>query len=258
MIALGSGPPLVMVPGLQGRWEWQRPALDALARRRRTVTYSLCGEPGSGCRLTLDAGFDAHVEQLDRVLDRFGLDRVALCGVSYGGWISVRYAARRPERVSALVLASAPGPHFAPDGRQMRYVRSPWALFPLFVVTTRQRLHPEVMAALPDTKQRRRVTRRQLATMARAPIVPGLMARRIRLALQEDFVADCRAIVAPTLLLTGEQALDRVVPVASTMQYLELIGGAERAELPNTGHIGLVTKPEEWADIVCDFVARGD
>ena len=258
MIAVGSGPPLVMVPGLQGRWEWQRPALDALGRRRRTVTYSLCGEPGSDCRLTLDGGFDLHVDQLDRVLDRFGLARVALCGVSYGGWVSVRYAARRPERVSALVLASAPGPRFEPDARQMRYVRSPWTLFPVFAVTTRQRLRPEVIAALPDPNERWRVTRRQLAAMARAPITPGLMARRIRLALREDFVADCASIVAPTLVLTGEPQLDRVVPVTSTLQYLELIGGAHRAELRQTGHIGLITKPEEWADLVCDFVARAD
>ena len=37
-----------------------------------------------------------------------------LVGVSYGGWVAVRYAARSPSRVRALVVASAPGPPSAP------------------------------------------------------------------------------------------------------------------------------------------------
>ena len=44
----GSGPPVVVVPGLQGRWEWVRPALDDSRRRCRAISYSLCGDIGSG------------------------------------------------------------------------------------------------------------------------------------------------------------------------------------------------------------------
>jgi len=256
MIAVGEGTPLVMVPGIQGRWEWQRPALEALSRRCRAVTYSLCGEPGTGCRLSFKDGFDAHVRQLDRVLDRFGLDRVALCGVSYGGWVSVRYAARRPERVSSLVLVSAPAPRFRPDARHLRYMRAPWLFLPAFFVTTRTRLRPEVLSALPDPVERRRLRWQQLAEMGRAPISPAAMAKRIRLAMNEDFVADCERITAPTMVLTGESALDRIVPTESTREYLKLIPHAVSAELPRTGHIGLITKPEAWADIVLGFVER--
>ena len=43
----GNGPPLVLVPGMQGRWEWMTPTVEALARRFRVGTYSLCGEPGA-------------------------------------------------------------------------------------------------------------------------------------------------------------------------------------------------------------------
>jgi pimeloyl-ACP methyl ester carboxylesterase len=256
MIAVGEGTPLVMVPGIQGRWEWQRPALEALSRRCRAVTYSLCGEPGTGCRLSMKDGFDAHVRQLDHVLDRFGLDRVALCGVSYGGWVSVRYAARRPERVSSLVLASAPAPRFRPDARHVRYMRAPWLFLPAFFVSSRTRLRPEMLTALPDPAERRRLTRKQLGEMARAPISPAAMAKRMRLAMNEDFVADCERIAAPTLVLTGESGLDRIVPAESTREYLRLIPHAVSAELPRTGHIGLITKPEAWADLVLGFVQR--
>jgi pimeloyl-ACP methyl ester carboxylesterase len=254
MIDLGAGVPLVVVPGIQGRWQWQRPAIEALARRGRTITYSLCGEPDSGVRLGRYTTFEAHVDQLARVLDRAGLVSAAVCGVSYGGWIALRFAARFPERVSALVLASAPGPAFLPDARQQRYIRAPRLFLPLFVMSSRHRLGPEVLAALGEPHARWQLMRRQLAAMARYPVSPTLMARRARLALDEDFAADARRVVAPTLLVTGERGLDRVVPVASTREYLVLIPGAQHRELAETGHIGIVTKPEEWADIVRGFV----
>jgi pimeloyl-ACP methyl ester carboxylesterase len=256
MIALGSGPPIVMVPGVQGRWEWQRPALDALAERGRAITFSLCGEPGTKCRLTQVPGFDAHVDQVDGVLDRFGVERAAFCGVSYGGWVALRYAAARPDRVTALVLVSAPGPGFRPDLRQMRYVRAPWLLFPLFVASTRTKLRPEILSAVPEKRDRWHITRQQLRAMASAPISPGVMARRVRLAMHEDFRSDCAKVRAPTLIVTGEEDLDRVVPVRSTREYLDLIPGATAVVLAGTGHIGLITRPRQWAGIVCDFVER--
>ena len=46
----------------------------------------------------------------DAVLDRAGLERAAICGISLGGMVALRYAAVRAGRVSALVLVSVPGP----------------------------------------------------------------------------------------------------------------------------------------------------
>ena len=46
----GSGPPLVLIPGLDGRREFVRPAADALARSFRVLALSLCGERASGVR----------------------------------------------------------------------------------------------------------------------------------------------------------------------------------------------------------------
>ena len=41
----GRGLPLLVIPGIQGRWEWMRPGIRALATRFRVTTYSLAGEP---------------------------------------------------------------------------------------------------------------------------------------------------------------------------------------------------------------------
>ncbi len=256
MIDLGDGNPVVIVPGIQGRWEWMTPTIDALAVHGRVISGSLCGEPNSEVRLLGSMGFNAHVTLLDHWFDHAGVDRVTLCGVSYGGWVALRYAAVRPERVKGLVLASAPGPAFQPDVRQQRYIRTPNLTLPLFVLTSRERMRREVKAVFPDVRDRFHFTRTQLSRMALAPISPSLMARRMQLAMQEDFSRDAQQVTAPTLIITGERGLDRVVPVESTHEYLALIPHATAAVVERTGHIGCVTRPDAFAAVIRAFDAR--
>ena len=254
MFDQGKGTPLVVIPGVQGRWEWMRPALRALARRCRTISYSLCGDFGSGVRFDSTLGFDAFVRQVDDVLAQVGERRVALCGVSYGGIIAARYAAANPDRVAALVLVSAPGPDWQPNALQGRYVARPWQSLPMFCVTALDRLGAEVYEALPNWPARARFACRYLAGVVAAPMIPALMARRVRLHQETDFRCDCERISAPTLVITGEPRLDRVVPVESTRQYVRLIRGARYELMDRTGHLGLITQPERFAGIVSGFI----
>lgn len=250
----GNGPPVVVVPGLHGRWEWAKPALRELARKCRSVSYSLCGDIGSRWRLDPALGFDNYVRQLEAVLDRARLERAAICGVSFGGYVALRYASRFPDRVSALVLASVPGPQWHPNPQQSRWLDRPWWSAPAFVLSSPMRLWPEVTAAIPNASGRLRFFLRQGLRCAAAPMIPALMASRIQNAAAIDFKNDCERVRAATLVLSGEEALDRVVPVMSTRTYAALIPGAEYAMLPGTGHVGVFTQPDRFADTVSQFV----
>src|SRR6476661_7237325 len=97
----GTGPPLIVIPGVQGRWEWLAPALRELGAHFRTISYTLCGDFGATQKYERALGFDNYLRQLDSIFVKAGVERAALCGVSYGGLIALRYAAMRPERVSA-------------------------------------------------------------------------------------------------------------------------------------------------------------
>ena len=55
------------------------------------------------------------------------------------------------------------------------------------------------------------------------------------------------------LVITGEDGLDRVVSPDLTRRYLSALPDARHAVLPRTGHIGLLTKPAEFADLVRRF-----
>ena len=54
-------------------------------------------------------------------------------------------------------------------------------------------------------------------------------------------------------MVTGEADLDGVVPVATSLEYTRLIKGAQVARLAGTGHLGIVTRPERFAELVVNF-----
>ena len=120
IIDVGSGPPVVLVPGIQGRWEWMKPAVDALATRCRVLTFSLADERTCGASFDAAHGFDCYVDQIREAMDQAGISSAAICGVSYGGLIAAAFAARHPERTFALVLVSAIPPSWRPDSCSTR------------------------------------------------------------------------------------------------------------------------------------------
>src|SRR5689334_23594981 len=141
----GSGVPVVLIPGIQGRWEWMAPAVDALAAHCRVITFSLADEPSAEWP-SRGAGFDDYVEQVAQALDASRLERAVVCGVSYGGLVAAAFARRYSERVAGLALVSAIPPSWRPDPRAAFFMRSPTLLLPLFLAGS-LRLFPEIAAA---------------------------------------------------------------------------------------------------------------
>jgi pimeloyl-ACP methyl ester carboxylesterase len=256
VIDRGSGPPLVLVPGIQGRWEWMRPAIAAMAVTSRVLSVSLAGEPGSGARFDAARGFEDFLAQIDALLDGAGLGSASICGVSFGGLIALQYAAARPDRVRALVLVSTPGPDWNPAIDLPAYVQHPWRLFPRFTLEAIGRSRHELAATFPARGRRATAAARYLGLVVAAPTSPARMSGRAALAGGARFREACARIACPTLIVTGEPGLDRVVPPATTLEYLHLIPGARSATLERTGHLGPITRPARFSEIVAGFVAE--
>ena len=247
----GAGTTIVVVPGIQGRWEWMAPAIDALSVRFRVHTFSL---QASSARSV----FDDSDARIDTILDGAGPRDAAIVGVSFGGLIAARYAARHPGRVRQLVLVSTPSPRWQPDARSERHVRRPVRSFPAFIAGAAGRIMPDVMDPHPTWTGRLAFVARHLARVVRYPTSPTRMARWVRDWQHEDIASECARIAAPTLVITGEAGRDRVVPQASTLAYLSLIRGARHVVLAHTGHIGLVSRPDAFARLVEEFVDAPD
>jgi DNA-binding CsgD family transcriptional regulator len=106
---LGEGAPYVVpdLPFSHIQLEWQMPGwrrwYERLAEKRMLVRYDGRGT-GLSERKVSDYSLDAHVLDLQAVVDRLGLQVFALCGSSAAWPIVATYAIRNPQTVSHLVL----------------------------------------------------------------------------------------------------------------------------------------------------------
>jgi pimeloyl-ACP methyl ester carboxylesterase len=83
---------------------------------------------------------------------------------------------------------------------------------------------------------------------------PARMARRAHLLGPVNLGRELERLTAPTLIVTGEDALDRVVPPRLTLEYLRFWPHARHATIRRTGHLSLITRPREFAGVVVPFV----
>jgi pimeloyl-ACP methyl ester carboxylesterase len=106
---VGAGPPLVKAANWLSHLEfdWNSPVwrhwIRGLSRDHTLIRYD-----ERGCGLSdwaaEEFSLDAWVSDLEAVVDRLGLERFPLLGISQGGPIAMAYAVRHPERVSRLIL----------------------------------------------------------------------------------------------------------------------------------------------------------
>ncbi|WP_410671928.1 alpha/beta fold hydrolase [Amycolatopsis sp. cmx-4-68] len=104
-----DAPPVVALQGSGGTAAHWLPDIATLAANLRVHAVDVPGEPGRTVEARPPLGAPACAEWLDGVLDALGLPQAAFLGGSLGGWWSLDYALRRPERVTALVLVNPAG-----------------------------------------------------------------------------------------------------------------------------------------------------
>jgi pimeloyl-ACP methyl ester carboxylesterase/DNA-binding CsgD family transcriptional regulator len=245
----GSGPALVRpahwLSHLELDWEnsvW-RDFLTELARDRTLIRYD---ERGTGLsdRDVDDISFGAMVGDLEAVVDELGVERFALLGMSQGAAISIAYAVRHPERVTALVICGgyARGHHHRSR-------------------TTDQQRDADLLLELiragwgtPNPKFRRvfatmflpSATPEQYAdfdALQRASATPDMAYRLRQLFSGFDVTALCSRVRAPTLVMHVRD--DAVVPFDEGRLLAALIPGSVFVPLEGSGHL-LVPGSPAW------------
>ena len=227
MFDQGRGPVVVVIPGLHGRWEWMRPALRELARACRVISFSLRGDIGSAHVADSNLGFEGYAQQLDEVLDRAGVERATVCGVSFGGFVALRYAIDASGACRGAGAGFGPRAGLATEPAAGALARRPWLSTPAFVATSPFRLWPEVCATHPGLTARLRFFARQGLRAAAAPMMPSLMARRIREAQRARFSRGLRSRRSSHARRQRRRTGSIVVvPVTNTRTYATLIRNA--------------------------------
>jgi proline iminopeptidase len=91
-------------PGAQH--DYLLPQYDRLANARELFYYDQRGGGRSPVDRAVPVGWREHVADLDAIRAALGLERLTLCGYSWGGLLAVLYLLEHPERVARLALVS--------------------------------------------------------------------------------------------------------------------------------------------------------
>lgn len=223
---VGEGPVVLLSHGFGATSKMWRPQFPALSERYQTVAWDLRGH-GQTESPEDPAGYspDACVVDIGALLDEAGADQAIIGGHSLGGYLSLAFADRFPERVRALLLVGT-GPGFKRDEPREKWNEN--------ATKQAERLESRGLEAIPAAQIEWGGAHRSAAALARA--ARGMLAQsdaRVYEALTR--------VRAPTLVVVG--AKDRAFLQAADVMEAK-IAGAKKLVIPDAGHAVNVDQPE--------------
>jgi 3-oxoadipate enol-lactonase len=217
-----------------GMWRAQQSAFPGW----RVVTPALPGFDGS---TNTASSMDAFAEDINAQLDRLGIGRAVIGGLSLGGYVAFGVVRQRPERVSALILAdtrSGADGDQAREGR-LRMLRTLETQGPSGVF---EEMRPKLFGASTHA------TRLSVIEHARELVesqTPAAVEGAIRAMLDRpDSTPLLGTIAVPTLIVVGEE--DAMTPPAESEAMHAAIYGSTLVRLPGAGHLSNLETPDAF------------
>jgi proline iminopeptidase len=261
----GAGPPVVVLHGGPGaHHDYLLPQYDLLGRGRTLLYYDQRGGGRSPISRDTPAGWREHVADLNTLRERWGLERLALLGYSWGGLLALLYALEHPTQVELLALV-CPAPATAEwrdnfERRLAARLRDP------AIVRARADLQASGLRQADPEKYRRRAFALSVAAYFRDParaheMTPFRVTQRSQDAVWQslgryDLRDRVRSIFpkgrAPrALVIAGSYD---PMPIEAAREIATLLD-ARMVELP-TGHAPHVEATNEFVEALDGFLPR--
>ena len=249
-VVSGAGTPLVLLHAfpLDGRM-WA-PQVEALAGSYQVIVPDLRGFGAAREQAVEEAGMDLLADDVARLLDDRGLDRVVLGGLSMGGYVALAFVRRHPDRLGGLLLldtkAGADSEQAWADRRAMaeRVLAEGTGFVPEVMLP--RLLGKTSLEERPELVERVAALIREQDPRAVAGAQRGMAARR-------DATDVLAGIAVPTLVVTGEE--DTVTGPEVGRELAAAIPDARFLLVEEAGHLSSLERPEVVNEALLDFLA---
>lgn len=211
----GRGKTLVFLHGWGGRWESWYPVFYPLSKRYRVVALDLPGFGESEMPKSV-WGVTDYAEFVNDFIKKTGLKNVTIIGHSFGGAIAIKYRAEKLVLVDAAIIR--------------RKNTNPLLIF----------------KHLPIPEKLRNLFRGEDYKNA------GKMREIFKKTVVEDLLKEAENIDITTLIVWGEK--DRDTPLEDGKILHDKIRNSLLRIFSNCGHFPYLEKPEEFCEIVEEFV----
>ena len=237
-----GGPGVLLLHALGTNLTIWDEVLPLLPASLRVLRYDQRGHGASDAPAAPYA-MGALIRDAERMLTHFGMKETVVVGLSLGGLVAQGLAVKRLDLVRAMVLSNTAAKIGSAEMWQSR------------IETVRAR----GLADYADGAMERMFGRRwrQVAGMPRvramleATRVEGWTGCAAAIA-GTDFYTPTASLTLPTLVIAG--ANDGTTPPDLVRETADLILGSRWHLFRGAGHLPLVEKPQEYADLLADFL----
>ena len=250
----GSGEPVLMLhgsgPGVSGTANWQY-TIGPLSQRFHVLAPDIVGFGDTERPEDVVYSLRTWTDHVWAFLDAHGIKKTAIVGNSLGGRIALQMATDSPQRISRMVLMGSPGVGmtpteglaalraYEPSHEAMRHMlRTYFAVNPALITDELVKIRYEASIANGAWDAYR--------AMFFDPKHKGS-----ELAITADEVS---AIATPTLLVPGRE--DKVVPLAVSVNMLDLMPNADLHVFSRCGHWTQIERADEFSALVADYLER--
>ncbi len=252
----GSGEPLLLIMGWGGNAATWKPQIPDLARQFRVIAFD---NRGVGRTSAPEATYSIAqmAEDTRGLLDRLGLERAHVFGISMGGMIAQELALEHPERVDTLTLGcTSPGGKRAAGYRQLYQniadlndmLGNEWPDLDWFQEFLK-RLWTDAAIARSDTHLQDFV----LSLIRFPPTKHGLRNQSSAVALHDAFdrLPD---ILHQTLVITGDK--DGLIDYENSLILAGRIPNAQLKIFPGLRHAFHLEQPQLVNNVLIEFIER--
>ena len=245
----GAGLPVVLLHGFpHDRTLWS-PQMGAFVDQCRCIAPDLRGFGDS--RVEPPYTMDRYADDVVELLDKLGIERAVIGGLSMGGYIAFAIWRRHRARVRALMLADTRASADTDENRaarraQIELVRSRGAavlaaqLVPGQLGARTRERHPDIVEVVRDM-------------VARAPI-EGIVGALEAMIARPDSTPTLGTIDVPALILVGED--DKLTPPADAAKLHAAIRGSSLETITGAGHLSNIERPAAFNHVISEFLAR--
>lgn len=250
----GNGAPIVFSHGLLMSGEMFRHQVDRLKGRYRCITYNHRGQAGSQVTGT---GYDMDQLYKDAValIEKLGASPCHFVGLSMGGFVGMRLAARRPDLIRSLTLLDTSAEP-EPEANQPKYKLlnfiARWFGLKVVAGQVMPILFGRTFMTDPARKADRELWKQRITSHDRIGItraVSGVIER-------EPIFGELGAISCPTLVAVGNE--DKATIPAKSERIADAIPGAVLRIIPAAGHSSPVEQPDFVSDMLEEFLTSAD
>jgi pimeloyl-ACP methyl ester carboxylesterase len=241
---VGSGPTIVLVPGLAGGTGLVQPLALSLSRHFQVISYELRGETDCfAVRRRFD--IDDLADDLKEFVDSLALESPIIMGVSFGAAVALTFASRYPNRLSGIAVQ---GVNVRLEQSLFRHVAG--QVLSGYPLPPDNKFVNQFFNLLFGRRPRDRslfdfVTRQCWLTDQ------SVMVHRFRLVEQLDLSDRLADVTVPALLVRGDR--DMLVSDRGWNELAARIPQATAVSVPGAGHLASVSHPRPLAEQVWRF-----